>query len=221
MPCANWKGASVGMIVSHITILSITFGHLSIDTTKQFLPTSIDGCTNETFSSELVSPKSTLFSLMNDNSSSVYSMLLEKEALVSPPDYSSFPQNLFSISYMYYSLFGTMITVFVGIIVSLFTRSESDSYDSKFVHPIALRVAKWFPGYEKLFTDEKNPSDLSTSEPNEQHFNDAFDHDSENIPKSKSFHENEVNSSKFQSNLVYKSDKLGLPVENYKKLSEE
>jgi solute carrier family 5 (sodium-coupled monocarboxylate transporter), member 8/12 len=212
------------MIVSHITILSITFGHLSIDRTKQFLPTSIDGCTNDTFSSELVKPmKSMMFSLMKEKPIEIESSHVSRDNLLpTPPDYSSFPENIFAITYMYYSLFGTLITVIVGIVVSLFTRSESDCYESKYVHPIALRVAKWFPGHEKLFTDVKAQSTenktSSSKESMEQHFNEAFDN-SENLPDVQAFHENETNNGKFKSNLVYKSEFI--PVENYKKLSEE
>lgn len=209
------------MIVSHITILTVTFGHLSIDRTKQFLPTSIDGCTNETFSSELVKPMSSMvLSLIKEKPIEIDSayMFRETQSPVTPPDNSSFPQNVFAVTYMYYSLFGTLITVFVGIIVSLFTRSESDCYESKYIHPLILRITKWFPGHESLFTDVKaQSSENKASEIREQHINEAFVNE-ESLPSTQTFQENETNNGKFKSNILYKSEFSSQ--ENYKKLSE-
>lgn len=45
-----------------------------------------------------------------------------------------------NMSYMYYSVFGSFVCVVVGIIVSLFTNTES--YDSKLVHPVVSRFVK-------------------------------------------------------------------------------
>lgn len=229
MPFANWKGASVGMIVSHVLILFVTFGHLTIDTSVQFLETSIEGCTNETFSSKIIKPTSSmLLSLSEQRPIEVSSYIQRQDVTISTPinqpDYSQFPQNIFAISYMYYSLFGTTITVLVGIIVSLFTRSESDAYDAKYIHPFVYRVTKWFPGSEKLFSNEQTQeTDIKTSslkEPIEQHFNSAFDSKTEDILSgTQAFSESEISSAKFKANLVYKSELA--PAENYKKLSED
>lgn len=76
------------------------------------------------------------------------------EAAISDSDYSVFPQNVFAITYMYYSLFGTLITVVFGILVSMFTQSKADRYESKLIHPLALSAAKWFSGHENLFSDD-------------------------------------------------------------------
>jgi solute carrier family 5 (sodium-coupled monocarboxylate transporter), member 8/12 len=219
------------MIVSHIIILFVTFGHLTIDKTVEFLETSIDGCTNETFSSQIIKPTSSMLLKLSEQKPIEVSRYFEKQdmtmsTLITQSDYSQFPQNIFTISYMYYSLFGTTITVLVGIIVSLLTRSESDAYDSKYIHPVVYRMAKWFPGSEKLFTnDQTEATDIRTSslkEPIEQHYNSAFDIKSEEILSgAQAFNENETNSVKFKSNLVFTSEKIMVPVENYKKLSED
>lgn len=225
MPFANWKGASAGMIVSHVLILAVTFGHLTIDKTVQFLDTSIEGCTNDSFSSGIVKPTSAMFISLAEHTPIEVSSWAERNNVLPtttapPPDNSQFPDNIFSISYMYYSLFGTLITVGVGVIVSLLTYSESDAYDSKYIHPMVYRVAKLFPGSQKLFSnDQKDLTGIKTSslkEPIEQHFNSAFDHKSEEILSHK---EDEISTVKFKSNLIYKSDLH--PVENYKKLSED
>lgn len=231
VPFANWKGAAAGMITSHIIILFVTFGHLTIDKTVEFLETSIDGCTNETFSSQIVKPTSSmLLSLSDQKPIEVSSYINRQDMTLSTPitqsDYSQFPQNIFSISYMYYSLFGTLITVLVGIIISLLTRSSDDAYDSKYIHPVVYRMAKWFPSSEKLFSNDRTEAtDIKTSslkEPTEEHFNSAFDAKSEEtLSNTQAFNENEHNSVKFKANLVYKSDNMIVPVENYKKLSED
>lgn len=229
VPFANWKGASAGMIISHITILAVTFGHLTIDKTVQFLDTSVEGCTNDSFSSGIVKPTSPMFiTLAQHKPIEVTSWVQRQDAMTTTPapfiDNSQFPQNVFSISYMYYSLFGTLITVVVGIVISLCTYSDSDSYDSKFIHPMVYRLTKMFPNSEKLFSNEQKDSTgikkSSLKEPIEQHFNTAFDYKSEEIKSNnEAFNENEVNSIKFKANLIYKSDLC--PTEKYKKLSED
>lgn len=50
IPIANWKGAAAGMIASHITTIWLTFGSFTVDKPNSILSTSIDGCTNDTFS---------------------------------------------------------------------------------------------------------------------------------------------------------------------------
>lgn len=44
------------------------------------------------------------------------------------------------MSYMYYSVFGSIVTVLVGCIVSLLTNTEG--YDSALVHPSVSRFVK-------------------------------------------------------------------------------
>lgn len=230
VPFANWKGATAGMIVSHTVILFVTFGHLTIDKSVQFLETSIEGCTNETFSSQIIKPTSSMMLSLAQQKPIEVSKWMEKQDFTlntqstPPPDYSHFPQNIFAISYMYYSLFGTCITVLVGMVVSLLTLSEADAYNSKYIHPVILRVSKWFPGSEKLFSDDRNEEtqikNTSLKEPIEQHFNVAFDDKSEDILSNSQVHnENDNNNDKFKKNLIYKTELH--PVENYKKLSED
>lgn len=48
---------------------------------------------------------------------------------------------------MYYSFLGCFITVFLGWIVSyLIGTTETDLYDEHLLHPLALRISRWFPG---------------------------------------------------------------------------
>lgn len=212
------------MIASHIIILTVTFGHLTIDKSVEFLETSIDGCTNDSFSSGIVKPSSSMFIQLSQykpievSSYAERQLILESTTAAPTQDLSQFPQNVFAVSYMYYSLFGTLITVFVGMAVSLLTQSEADAYDSKFIHPVVYKMAKWFPGSSKLFSSEHTETEIKNSslkEPREQHFNEAFD------TKSESIKDEDVNNVNFKSNIIYKTELDKHTAEKYKKLSEE
>lgn len=49
-------------------------------------------------------------------------------------------QNIFGMSFMYYGLFGTLVTVFVGIVFSWMTKSyEKNEYDERLLHPIVRK----------------------------------------------------------------------------------
>lgn len=53
---------------------------------------------------------------------------------------------------MYYAMMGTLITVVVGIAVSLaFPLCEDDVYDEKLLHPLVLKWSKLFPGRPRRF----------------------------------------------------------------------
>lgn len=70
------------------------------------------------------------------------------------------------MTYMYYAMIGTLITVFVGIAVSLaFPLHEDDVYDEKLLHPLALKFSKWFPGRPRRFLKKEK----ETEEINEIH----------------------------------------------------
>lgn len=45
-----------------------------------------------------------------------------------------------NMSYMYYSVFGSFVTIVVGCIVSLLT--NTNAYDSTLVHPLVSRFVK-------------------------------------------------------------------------------
>lgn len=214
------------MLVSHVVILFVTFGHLSIDkSTKQFLETSIDGCTNQSFSSDIVKPQTPmLFSFTNHQPIVVDRWTQNLTTTTEIPSVhmeESWMHSIFSVSYMYYAFFGTAITVLVGMLVSLITQSESDAYDSKYIHPVVYKITKLFPGSDHLFSDERQPIQIKNSTLKESQeiqvqpqVNLAFDMKSEQI---------EENSSQlFKSNIIYKAELCtkSTEAENYKKLEE-
>lgn len=190
VPFANWKGAAVGIIMSHLIILSVTFGHLQLDKTVHFLETSIDGCTNDTFSSDIQQPAMSMLVSLSHNNPIIVDHWMEnatKSALMETAQSTSTPltnllNEIFSISYMYYSFIGTCITVIIGSIVSLLTMSKDDAYESRYIHPFVFKLAKVFPGHCYLFSDEHQLTDsLKKNSPKDkshvivEHDNYAFD----------------------------------------------
>ncbi|XP_011880679.1 PREDICTED: sodium-coupled monocarboxylate transporter 2 isoform X2 [Vollenhovia emeryi] len=170
IPCANWKGAAAGMIFSHATTIWITFGHLSLGNVKEMLPLSTESCHNETFSSWVTKPIS-LESYSSPNVSSWTTM--QKNLTLSSVDESNKSSNpinvLYGITYMYYALIGSITTVGVGIIVSLITAdAEADKYEEHLLHPLARKIAGFFPGKRRLYASnarlgDKNDTDITSA----------------------------------------------------------
>lgn len=163
VPCANWKGAAAGMIFSHIMSLWITFGHLTIDTTTTLLPLSTEDCHNDTFSPWVTNKPIRLdYSTPNvSTTTSMYENVTPTAATVT--DERSNPlYALYSITYMYYALIGSLTTVFVGTIISLVTADpETDMYEQHLLHPIARKIAALFPGKRRFYG---NGSDRNKTE---------------------------------------------------------
>lgn len=144
-PPANWKGAALGMITSHAVVMWITFGHLTVERPPiPLLPVSVDGCTNTTFSPN-VPP-------LPHHTDPVWTEDFDIDPVVNPAAHDNdFLTSIYLVTYMYYSLVGTLITVIIGLLVSLVTKSDEDCYDEKLVHPWARKVYKWLPGNKTCF----------------------------------------------------------------------
>lgn len=67
------------------------------------------------------------------------------------------------MTYMYYAMIGTLITVLVGVVVSLiFPLNEDDVYDENLLHPLILKMSRWFPGKpRKYLKKDKNENNAS------------------------------------------------------------
>ncbi|KAL1498087.1 hypothetical protein ABEB36_008942 [Hypothenemus hampei] len=162
IPVANWKGASIGVIVGHIVILWITFGGLTIDKPPTvMLPLNTDGCSNTSFNDHILklehrspswTPTTTPspFTIYNDSLAPLNTTRAEKDDPLTA---------IYSITYMYYSFFGCIITVLVGWAVSCFTASESDLYDEELIHPWARKMADMFPGKKRQYVSKKISAD--------------------------------------------------------------
>lgn len=170
IPCANWKGAAAGMIFSHVTTLWITFGHLSLGTVIDTLPLSTEKCSNETFSSLVTRPISIEDYVQNvtwtkSHETATLSLVNETKEKWSNP-----LNAIYSVSYMYYAFIGSLTTVLVGVIVSLLTADpENDKYEEHLLHPMARKMAGFFPGKRRLYSSStrlgnKNDATNGTNE---------------------------------------------------------
>ncbi|XP_062534700.1 sodium-coupled monocarboxylate transporter 1-like isoform X1 [Armigeres subalbatus] len=122
VPFANWKGAAMGMIVSHaVTVWIVTGRMMYVEIYNSLLSTSIDGCVSD---AQL---------LVNSTSYIAVDHMSRVMPLPVPGD--SFLYRIYSVSYMYYGVFGTILTVAVGLVFSLATWSSVDAYNTKMLHP--------------------------------------------------------------------------------------
>lgn len=168
VPCANWKGAAAGMIFSHVTTLWITFGHLTVSNKVETLPLSTENCQNDTFSPWITQPGNMVFITPNitidQPLNSAMSDAITAESTMGPIEF------LYSITYMYYAFVGSMSTVIVGIIVSLLTADpKGDMYEEHLLHPLALKLSRYFPGRRRLYAsstrlqNEQNAANATSS----------------------------------------------------------
>ncbi|XP_031635976.1 sodium-coupled monocarboxylate transporter 1 [Contarinia nasturtii] len=157
IPFANGKGASVGMIASHTTIIALSIAsYLGDNMMKtEFLPTSIEGCNKTANHTSLFAGDMSEYERMSRLNLTFYEAPLAEDIVVE----RSFVESFLKMSYMYYSVFGSIVTVVVGCIVSLFTTSHL--YDSTLVHPVVSRFVK--PKTELPVINEKQPHRIINS----------------------------------------------------------
>ncbi|KAK9695296.1 Sodium:solute symporter family [Popillia japonica] len=164
IPCCNWKGASAGVIAGHLTTLWITFGSLYVDKPPDtFLPLSTEGCTNETFSQSILDVSGGIMAGMERKVLNLTEITTVEPTLASQRDILT---QIHSITYMYYSFIGCVITVTIGWIVSYFTASPDDQYDENLIHPVARSIADYFPGKKRLYTDNNSSNDAKVVDDN-------------------------------------------------------
>ncbi|CAH1375121.1 unnamed protein product [Tenebrio molitor] len=166
IPCTNWKGAATGVIAGHVVTLWITFGRLTIEKPPTpHLPLSTDGCTNTSFNDHILKPEhqtsfwtvtTTTPAPINYTGNFSYDIINTTRAAPSDP-----LTQLYSVTYMYYSLIGCFISILIGWTVSYFTGSESDLYDQELIHPVARKMANFFPGKKRRYA-EKTVEDKTT-----------------------------------------------------------
>lgn len=53
-------------------------------------------------------------------------------------------ETIFGMSYMYYAVLGTFVTIIVAIIVSYCTASEEDAFDENLLHPCVRKLRHWY-----------------------------------------------------------------------------
>ncbi|XP_037950666.1 sodium/iodide cotransporter [Teleopsis dalmanni] len=167
VPVANWKGTSAGMVASCAFVLWIIGGSMTINksSTDDLLPTSTEGCANFTFSQSIRKPNDDFhWLLMHTPIESDFSLAAnfsQMEQTTTAFQEENPLKTFYSISYMYYSLIGTAITVFVGFIISYLTQSPDDAYDSNLLHPLVFKLSQRFSGKKPYYVKEVD-SDLTS-----------------------------------------------------------
>ncbi|XP_059611240.1 sodium-coupled monocarboxylate transporter 1 [Phlebotomus argentipes] len=149
-PMSNWKGAATGMIMSNVVSFWLAFGSFTVKSSQPVLmPTSVDGCTNHTFSQAIT--KSSSSWLVNNMPLEVGWNSSYAIPTTPPAHDPTILQSFYSISFMYWSIIGTFVTVFVGVVVSWLTASSDDVYDSNLLFKPAFNFSKWLPGKARQY----------------------------------------------------------------------
>lgn len=137
-PIVNWKGAAIGMITGFTVVMWICIGASTLpETPAVLLPTSTSGCTNETFTDFVVQHRLKMIST-NSFSAVVYrnktnvDIFNEEENML---------HSVYRVTYLYYSVIGTLSTVITGWLFNCITGSHAEEYLYKdcLVHPLIRR----------------------------------------------------------------------------------
>jgi Na+/proline symporter len=110
--CTNKYGAVAGMLAGQLMTLWISVGAMIVEPVYPRLPVSIESCFNQTIYENMTSP-----AISFDDSVTHYTGI----------------EKFYSLSYNWYTAFGTIITIVVGLAVSLLTGGRWQSVDESFV----------------------------------------------------------------------------------------
>ncbi|XP_026753189.2 sodium-coupled monocarboxylate transporter 2 [Galleria mellonella] len=173
-PMANGKGATIGMLASHFITTWMAAGRLMyVDKSVAMLPLSVENCPNSTKSLYNVKPLpigvnetllqlAPLFQAMNHS----HPVKKPAESVI-----TSGLHTMYSISYMWYAVIGTITCVTLGVIISLITAKDTDMYDERLLHPLIAKLSRKWPGRKRQYTSdkaEKVPEQKDTSEQTEE-----------------------------------------------------
>ncbi|XP_021347394.1 sodium-dependent multivitamin transporter-like [Mizuhopecten yessoensis] len=134
-PCCNWIGAVAGSLVSYAVMLWINIGKYTVIGSSEILEFPTSNCSSDTdisllnltslYSEPTHSPGTILdYSTMTDiqlaymSSTAVSEMITESPSMATSVNALT---KLYSLSYLWFSTFGTLVCVIVGLIVSLIT----------------------------------------------------------------------------------------------------
>ncbi|XP_059050503.1 sodium-coupled monocarboxylate transporter 2 [Achroia grisella] len=157
-PMANGKGALIGMLASHFITTWMAAGRLIyVDKSVAMLPVSVENCTNSTKNLYNVKPlpigvNETLMQLAPLFQAMNHTNPIKKQA---ESTISSGLHTMYSISYMWYAVIGTLTCVTLGIIIGYITGKDSEIYDERLLHPLVLKLSRKMPGRKRQFTNDK------------------------------------------------------------------
>lgn len=118
------------------------------------------------------------------------------------------------MTYMYYAVLGTFVTIIVAIVVSYFTASEEDAFDENLLHPCVMKLRNWYNGTSPLRTEEIEQNTVSN-------VNEAYEiteEDGETGTDSVYSIVSELTAPPIHLNEI-KNIKTHAPIERFKKLS--
>ncbi|XP_052084212.1 sodium-coupled monocarboxylate transporter 1-like [Mytilus californianus] len=153
-PWANWQGAIVGTITAYIVSMWIGIGKYTVVGVKDTLPSPVYNCSiymyNVSIASSTNVTMTTMSSIVAYNTSGMltnYSMLVpNSESTTSSLIQDSQPglESFYSLSYLWYSTFGMLITFVVGLTVSFITGpTKPEDVNPDLMIPIFDRLF-WF-----------------------------------------------------------------------------
>ncbi|XP_017105011.1 sodium-coupled monocarboxylate transporter 2 [Drosophila bipectinata] len=163
VPIANWKGTSAGMITACAFVLWIIGGGMTVEKSNPMLPTSTEGCSNHSFSDSITKPlmePGQMPWLLTHTPINGYNQSFVASPPTIAPERSGL-ETFYSISFMYYSLIGTALTVIIGTLISLLTQHPDDAYDGKLLHPLILRLCERFSGHKPYYLKHEEESGLN------------------------------------------------------------
>ncbi|KPJ05175.1 PREDICTED: sodium-coupled monocarboxylate transporter 1 [Papilio xuthus] len=160
-PVANGKGAICGMIASHVITTWMAAGRLMYVNDKvEMLPLSVEKCPNET-----ISVYHNALPVEVNHTLSLITPLLQtiNSTQHTPVDTQSTGtiisdalMKMYSVSYMWYAVIGTLTCVIIGTVIGMITGTEEDAFDEKLLHPFIAKIARKLPGRERKFTNDVN-----------------------------------------------------------------
>lgn len=156
-PMANGKGALWGMITSHVITTWMAAGRLMYVNDKvAMLPLSVEQCSNITQS---VLTTKALPVEVNQTLAQFAPILqvLDKMHISHQPEESpvfTALMKMYSISYMWYAVIGTITCVIIGVVIGFITSSDRDRFDEQLLHPLIAKLSRKMPGKCRTFTSQ-------------------------------------------------------------------
>ncbi|CAG4970685.1 unnamed protein product [Colias eurytheme] len=169
-PMANAKGALCGMVISHVLTVWMALGRLIyVDAKMAMLPLSVESCPNATLSALNPKPMAVVVNRTLTQYATVFDAIDSTHTPRPPTENLLFDtlMKVYSISYMWYAVIGTLVCVFCGIVIGYITGTDEDNFDERLIHPLVAKIARKMPGRQRTFTtverektsEEKEPSD--------------------------------------------------------------
>ncbi|XP_056636007.1 sodium-coupled monocarboxylate transporter 1-like [Diorhabda sublineata] len=138
VPVANGKGAAFGIIIGHLITFWIAIGAFVVSKPPTpYLPLKIDACNDTFFGAHIQRPNDIIYNPYLNGNLTTY--LEEDPANTENPLYT-----LYSVTYMYYTCIGCIVTVICGTIISYFTRSDLDICNENLIHPVIWKIRDLF-----------------------------------------------------------------------------